>query len=62
LSVKTTAQSAAIFVTAITASNAFRSIGATGASYSGNNLTGFTIYMYRTNTTATGVWWMVIGE
>jgi hypothetical protein len=62
LSVPTTGGGAVILVTAITSANAFRSVAATNATFTGNNLTGFTVYLFRTNTTSTGVWWMVYGE
>lgn len=62
LSVPTTAGGAVILVTAITSANAYRSVAATNATFTGTNLTGFTVYLFRTNTTSTGVWYLVYGE
>ena len=62
LSVPTTAGAAVALVTAITTANAFRTVAASGLTFTGTTLTGFTVYLFRTNTTATGVWWLVYGD
>jgi hypothetical protein len=67
LSVKTsaaspTADNVSILVTAISAAAALRSCTASAPTFSGSNLTGFTANIFRTNTTATGVWFLAIGR
>jgi hypothetical protein len=67
LSVKTSAASptdlnVSILVTAISAAAALRSCTASAPTFSGSNLTGFTANIFRTNTTATGVWFLAIGR
>jgi hypothetical protein len=67
LSVKTSAGTAtqsdvSILVTAISAAAALRSCTASAPTFSGSNLTGFTANIFRTNTTATGVWWYATGR
>jgi hypothetical protein len=67
LSVKTsagtpTADNVSILVTAISAAAALRSCTASAPTFSGSNLTGFTVNIFRTNTTATGVWWYATGR
>jgi hypothetical protein len=67
LSVKTsagtpTADNVSILVTAISAAAALRTCTASAPTFSGSNLTGFTVNIFRTNTTATGVWWYATGR
>ena len=67
LTVKTSAVTAtqndvSILVTAISAADALRTTSASAATFSGANLTGFTVNCFRTNTTATGVWYFAIGR
>jgi hypothetical protein len=67
LSVKTSAATAtqtdvSILVTAISAAAALRTCTASAPTFSGSNLTGFTVNIFRTNTTATGVWWYATGR
>jgi hypothetical protein len=67
LSVKTSAgtptnNDVSVLVTAISAAAALRSCTASAPTFSGSNLTGFTINIFRTNTTATGVWFLAIGR
>ena len=67
LAVKTSAVTAtqndvSILVTAISGADALRTSSASAATFSGSNLTGFTVNIFRTNTTATGVWYFAIGR
>jgi hypothetical protein len=67
LSVKTSAGTAtqndvSILVTAISAAAALRTCTASAPTFSGSNLTGFTVNIFRTNTTATAVWWYATGR
>jgi hypothetical protein len=67
LTIKTSSATAttsdvSVLVTAITSSDAYRSSSASGLTFSGANLTGFTVYIFRTNTTGTGLYWFAIGR
>jgi hypothetical protein len=67
LSVKSSAGTATIedfsvFVTARTAADAFRTSSYSSPTVSGSNLTGLTVNIFRTNTTATNVSYLVIGR
>jgi hypothetical protein len=67
LSVKTSAATAtvanvSILATAYASSDALRTCAVQNATFSGANCTGFTAYVFRTNTTVTNVHWMVLGR
>jgi len=67
LTVKTSAVTAtqndvSILVTAISAADALRTSSVSAPTFSGANLTGLRVNIFRTNTTATGVYWFAIGR
>lgn len=68
LSVKTSASSAdaadvSVVTTAQTAvPGTVTETSASGLTFSGANMTGFTVYIYRSNTTSTSVFWIAIGR
>ncbi len=57
-----TTNDVSVLVTAVTSADAYRSSSASGLTFSGANLTGLTVYIFRTNTTATGLYWFAIGR
>jgi len=67
LTVRTSAVTAtqndvSILVTASSQADALRTTSASAPTFSGANLTGFTVNCFRTNTTTTGVWYFAIGR
>jgi hypothetical protein len=67
LTVKTSAVTAAVgdvsvLVTASANADAFRSSSCGSLTFSGSNLTGFTVNIFRTNTTATVMFYLAIGR
>jgi hypothetical protein len=67
LSIKTSAATAAvgdvsILVTGEANFNSFRTAMASNLTFSGSNVTGFTISVFRTTSGNIGVWWLAIGS
>jgi hypothetical protein len=62
LTIAAPSSDASIAVTGNTGANAFRTASASGITFSGGNVTQFTVNVFRTNTTNTGVWWMVMAR
>ena len=67
LTVKTSAVTAtsddvSVLVTGESSANAFRTSSASSPTFSGSNLTGFTVNVFRTNTTTMSVWWLAVGS
>lgn len=57
-----TAANASVLVTANSSADPFRSSSFSSLTFSGSNLTGFTVNIFRTNTTTTSVNWLAIGR